>query len=147
MNINPKAPVLTNEEVIINAPLIDVWNIHTDISNWSDWNDEISASRIDAPPAIGKTFTWTISGMEISSTISELIPGQKIAWSGTVNGVLGIHVWLFRDVGDGVLVSTAESLEGEPINDQVDFYQDGLNKTLRAWLDNLKKKAESINKA
>lgn len=145
MNINPKAPVITNDEIIINAPLIDIWNIHTDISSWSDWNAEISASKIDAPPAIGKTFSWTIGGMDIVSTISELIPGQKIAWSGTINGVLGIHIWLFRDMDDGVLVSTAESLEGDPVSDQVDFYQEGLDKTLRTWLENLKKKAEGIN--
>ncbi|WP_214072774.1 SRPBCC family protein [Mucilaginibacter sp. dw_454] len=142
MNINPKAPVITNDEILINAPLIDIWNIHTDISGWSDWNNEITASKIEAPAAIGKTFSWTISGMEITSTISELIPGQKIAWSGTVNGVLGIHVWLLRDMGDGVLVNTAESLEGDPIVEQVDSYQNDLNKALRTWLENLKKKAE-----
>jgi hypothetical protein len=47
---------------------------------------------------------------------------------------------------DGVLVSTAESLEGDPVSEQVDFYQEGLDKTLRTWLENLKKKAEGINK-
>jgi Polyketide cyclase / dehydrase and lipid transport. len=143
MNINPKAPVITNDEIIINAPLIDVWNIHIDINRWSEWSNEISASKIDALPAIGKTFTWTINGMEVTSTISELIPGQKLAWSGTINGVLGIHVWLFRDMDDGVLVSTAESLDGDAVAEQLDFYQDGLNKTLRSWLESLKRKAEA----
>jgi hypothetical protein len=142
MNINPKAPVITNDEIIINASLLDIWTIHTDINAWSDWNDEITASKIETAPAIGKTFNWTISGMEIASTISELIPGQKIAWSGTINGVQGIHIWLFRDMGDGVLVSTAESLDGDGVAEQLDFYQEGLDKTLRVWLENLKKKAE-----
>lgn len=144
MNINPKAPVITNDEIIINAPLIDIWNIHTDINNWSVWHNDISAAKIEALPAIGKTFTWTIGGMDITSTISELIPGQKIAWSGTINGVMGIHIWLFRDTGDGVLVSTAESLDGDAVTEQINFYQDGLNKTLRNWLENLKRKAEGL---
>jgi len=34
MNVNPKAPVLTRDEILINAPLSVVWKTQTDISAW-----------------------------------------------------------------------------------------------------------------
>lgn len=49
--------------------------------------------------------------MDLASTIAEIIPCPKIAWSGSIGGILGIHVWTFTETPDGVLVQTHESWE------------------------------------
>jgi hypothetical protein len=47
MDIDENAPVITREEILIDAPLGTVWSIHTDISSWSEWLPDIDASTID----------------------------------------------------------------------------------------------------
>jgi uncharacterized membrane protein len=37
MDIDENAPVITRDEILINAPLSTVWDLHTDISSWSQW--------------------------------------------------------------------------------------------------------------
>ena len=144
MNINTNAPVVTNDEILIKSSLDKIWNLHTDILNWSGWNKDITKSTIEGSFQVGKTFQWSTAGMNIESKIAEIIPQKKTAWSGTVQDILGIHVWTFAEVEDGVLVSTHESWEGEPVNAQVKTMQQNLDQSLRAWLESLKRKAESL---
>jgi hypothetical protein len=81
--------------------------------------------------------------MNIASTIGELVPQQRIAWSGPSHGIMGIHVWHFSAVEDGVLVQTEESWDGEPVRLQVDFLQHALDQSIRSWLESLKRAVES----
>ena len=49
MNIDENAPVITREEILIDAPLDTVWSLHTDISSWSEWLPDIDASTVEGP--------------------------------------------------------------------------------------------------
>jgi len=49
----------------------------------------------------------------------------------------------WRSRGASVLVRTAESWEGDPVTAQPEALQAALDESLRAWLENLKRKAES----
>jgi len=109
MDINSSAPVITHDEIVINSSLRKVWNLFTDISRWSEWNKDIASSSVQSPLDIGTVFNWSTAGMNISSTIGEFIPLQRIAWSGLVQGIMGIHVWSFNTIEHGVLVKTHES--------------------------------------
>jgi hypothetical protein len=50
--------------------------------------------------------------MAIPSTIGEVTPLRKLAWSGETGGILGIHVWNFWATPEGTHVRTEESWEG-----------------------------------
>jgi uncharacterized membrane protein len=143
MDIDRNAPVITRDEIVIKAPLGTVWNLFTNINAWPQWNKEIESASLQGPLDVGAVFHWSTAGMIIASTISELIPQQRIAWSGLVQGIMGIHVWRFTEVEDGVLVQTEESWDGEPVRLQVDFLQQALDKSIRSWLESLKRAVES----
>jgi uncharacterized protein YndB with AHSA1/START domain len=143
MEINADAPVITRDEILIKAPLTKVWNMFTNIKHWPRWNKDITDASAPPTLAVGKPFRWSTAGMNITSTIGELIPEQRIGWSGPVQGILGIHVWSFLLVEDGVLVKTAESREGEPVLSQKQNLQLALDKSIRFWLESLKAAVES----
>jgi hypothetical protein len=86
---------------------------------------------------------WRTAGLDIALTIGELVPQQRIAWSGPAHGIMGVHVWRFTAVADGVLVQTEESWDGEPIRLQVSVMQQALDQSIRCWLESLKRAAES----
>ena len=143
MEINANAPVITRDEILIKGSLTKVWNMFSNIKHWPRWNKDITDASAPPTLAVGKSFRWSTAGMNITSTIGELVPVQRIAWSGPVQGIMGIHVWSFSKVADGVLVNTAESWEGEPVLAQKLYLQHTLNKSIRFWLESLKAAVES----
>ncbi len=143
MEIDNNAPVITRDEIKIAAPIETVWKLHTAINGWTDWNKDIESAKLDAPLAVGSTFYWETAGMKIISTIGELSPPEKIAWSGEVQGIMGVHVWRFAAVEGGTLVQTEESWSSEPVTKKIAATQKALDQSLRSWLESLKRKAET----
>lgn len=95
MEINWNAPIRSCHEIKINAPLETVWRVHTQINRWPDWNPDITKANLTGPIAVGTVFHWETAGMAIPSTIGEVVPLRKLAWSGETGGILGVHVWDF----------------------------------------------------
>jgi uncharacterized protein YndB with AHSA1/START domain len=143
MGIDENAPVITRDEILIDAPLGTVWSLHTDISSWSEWLPDIDASTIEEPLEIGTVFHWQTYGLSIESTIQEIDPARRIVWSGTAQGIMAIHVWTMTPSENGVLVRTEESWDGDPVRAQPEEMQQALDSSLRAWLQSLKHKAEA----
>ena len=142
MTINEKAPVITRDEIRIAKPISIVWDLFTNVVEWTSWNKDINRATLVGPLAVGSAIHWTTAGMDIVSTIGELIPGQRIVWSGTSNGIEGIHHWQFTAIEQGTRVQTEESWAGEPVDQQIEKMQLGLDQSLRAWLESLKREAE-----
>ncbi|MBC8153619.1 MAG: SRPBCC family protein [Bacteroidetes bacterium] len=143
MEIDPNAPVITRDEIVIAAPVGTVWDLLTNVVAWPRWNKDITNARFDSPVVVGSVFHWDTAGLAgIDSTIGEVIPQRRIAWSGPSHGIMGTHVWHFTPVAEGVLVQTEESWAGEPITRQVSVMQQALDKSIRSWLESLKREAE-----
>ena len=144
MDIDQNAPAITRDEIFIAAPLSTVWKLFTNISRWPEWHSDISSARLDGPLAAGTVFRWSTAGLDdIASTIGDVIPEQRIAWSGPAQGIMGIHVWTFTPVQNGVLVRTEESWSGEPVLQQLEVAQQGLDQSISSWLENLKRESEA----
>ncbi|MFD9458295.1 SRPBCC family protein [Streptomyces sp. NPDC059985] len=140
--IDTTAPVVVSLTTTIDAAPATVWELHTDVDNWPVWNTGIDRVRLDGPLAVGTRFGWLTHGLDITSTIHELVPGRRIVWGGTVQGIVGIHAWTFEPSGAGVLVRTEESWSGDPVDAAVDELATALRTSLRDWLDCLKARAE-----
>ncbi|MFF7588043.1 SRPBCC family protein [Kitasatospora purpeofusca] len=140
--IDTTAPVIVRLSSEIDAPLETVWSLHTRIDDWPLWNTGIDQARLEAPLAEGTTFTWRTHGLDITSTVHELVPGARIVWGGPVNGIEGVHVWTFEQNGDRVLVHTEESWSGAPVEAAADQLRDALRNSLEDWLTCLKNRAE-----
>ena len=112
MEINDQAPAVATAEVLILAPLDVVWSVHTKIDEWSRWNPYVSKVNMRGPLSVGTEFHWKSGSSSITSTIQEVEPERRIAWTGRTLGIRAIHVWTFQQTDKVVLVRTEESFEG-----------------------------------
>ncbi|MFD8755187.1 SRPBCC family protein [Kitasatospora sp. NPDC059577] len=140
--VDPTAPLVVRLSTVIDAPLDTVWALHTDIGDWPVWNTDIDQARLHGPLAEGALFTWRTHGMTITSTVHELVPGERIVWGGPANGIDGIHVWTFEQTGGQVTVHTEESWSGEPVDAMPEELGHALRASLESWLTCLKNRAE-----
>jgi uncharacterized protein YndB with AHSA1/START domain len=143
--IDESAPVISREEIVIDAPLHRVWRIQTDVENWPDWQPEVSSSVKRTPGALrpGSSWVWSTEGLEgITSTVREVRPERRIVWGGPAQGITAVHVWTFTPTAEGVRVHTEESWTGEPVSANAAYLQGALDASLEHWLHNLKREAE-----
>ncbi|CAM5649828.1 Putative multidrug resistance protein MdtD [Streptomyces avidinii] len=141
-SIDETAPVIVRLSATIDAPLATVWALHTDVAAWPTWNPDVTRAELDGPLLPGNSFSWQTHGLDITSTVSELVPGERIAWGGPAEGITGIHVWSFEQSGGHVTVRTEESWSGAPVEAATDHLAKALHDSLESWLGNLKSRAE-----
>lgn len=148
--IDGDAPVLARHEVAIEAPLETIWQLHIDVNEWPTWQPDIPEAHLDGDFVPGASFSWTISGLSVTSPIydvspptGDVSPQSRTLWGGTTQGITGIHEWTFRDMTQGVIVATNESFAGEPVEADPAVMQSQLDTSLIAWLGYLKAAAES----
>ncbi len=140
--IDENAPVIARLSTVIDAPLETVWQLHTDIGAWATWNTDVDQAVLNGRLMPGTSFTWKTHGLDITSTVHELIPGERIVWGGPANGITGIHVWTFEQTGDQVSVHTEESWSGAPVDAAPEELGRALHQSLQNWLATLKSQAE-----
>jgi uncharacterized protein YndB with AHSA1/START domain len=143
MEIDRQAAVTAEAEIAIRAPLETVWRIQTDIDRWSEWNPKVRRSRLEGACAAGSVFRWKSGGASIISTIQEIEPMRKIAWTGRAFGAHAAHMWTFERQGDEIVVLTRESFDGWWPRLLPGLTRRMLDTMLRAWLQSLKSHAEA----
>jgi uncharacterized protein YndB with AHSA1/START domain len=143
MDINADAPVITRDEILIQAPIETIWDIQTNVAEWPSWQPDVDGVQTEGPLEPGSEFRWQTAGLDITSTVEEIDAPRRIVWGGPAQGIVAVHVWTFEPKDDGVLVRTAESWDGEPVTAQRETLQGALDGSLRAWLENLKRTAET----
>ncbi|ADB30253.1 hypothetical protein Kfla_1149 [Kribbella flavida DSM 17836] len=142
--IDLTAPVVVRLSIEIAAPLERVWQLHTDVNRWADWQTDIATAVTDAPLAPGVSFRWTTHHLDIVSTVYAVEPPQRILWGGPAHGITGIHQWTFEQAGGITTVRTEDSWAGEPVLTDIDGMRKALTASLEAWLDRLKATAEGL---
>jgi uncharacterized protein YndB with AHSA1/START domain len=143
MEINRHAPLIARRQIFIETPPNIVWNIQTDIDNWSGWQPDITESKLQGPLAVGCAFRWKSRDLNVTSTIQVLEQNQKISWTGRSLGTHAKHAWAFTPQDNGTLVTTEESMDGWSIRLLKLVRPQFLDNSLDRWLRNLKIKAES----
>ncbi|BBC98672.1 SRPBCC family protein [Streptomyces griseofuscus] len=140
--IDETAPVIVRLSTVIDAPLERIWALHTDIDTWARWNADVDQAELDGPLLPGNSFRWKTHGLDITSTIREIVPGRRLVWGGPTNGIEGVHVWTFEQTGSQVTVHTEESWSGAPVDAAADQLHQALQQSLTTWLASLKARAE-----
>ncbi|MFJ4696383.1 SRPBCC family protein [Streptomyces sp. NPDC088766] len=141
--IDETAPVIVRLSTVIDAPLERVWRLHTDIDSWADWNPDIDQADLDGPLLPGASFRWKTHGLDITSTLREVVPGERVVWGGPADGIEGVHVWSFEEAGGQVTVRTEESWSGAPVEAATEELRQALSGSLTTWLDRLKSRSET----
>jgi polyketide cyclase/dehydrase/lipid transport protein len=142
-SIDTTAPVIARHEIEIHAPLEVVWRLHVNVPAWPTWNPDITDVTLEQSFAPGASFRWHTAGLAIRSTIYAITEHARTLWGGAVEGIIGIHEWTFTETTEGVRVATEESWSGAPVEAAVAALQDGLDRSLIAWLGHLKAAAEA----
>ncbi|MFD7628398.1 SRPBCC family protein [Streptomyces sp. NPDC059851] len=141
--IDESAPAVVRLTATVRAPLARLWALHTDIAAWPHWNPDVTRAEPTGPLTVGAVFHWHTHGLDITSTVLELVPGQRIVWGGPAHGIDGIHVWTFEETADGaVTVRTEESWSGAPVDAAPEELGQALRQSLESWLAALKTTAE-----
>ncbi|MEV7725658.1 SRPBCC family protein [Streptomyces sp. NPDC087917] len=141
--VDESAPVVVRLSTTIAAPLDRIWRLHTDIDGWADWNPDVTRAALDGPLAPGVAFHWLTHGLDITSTVLQIVPGARIVWGGPAQGIEGVHVWTFVEEADGtVTVRTEESWAGAPVEAAPEELGGLLRQSLEGWLGRLKERAE-----
>jgi len=112
MDINRKAPAIASAEALVRAPLDIVWDVQTNLTEWSRWNPDVEYVDMEGSLASGAEFRWKAGGASITSELQEVEPKRRIVWTGKILGIRAIHVWIFEEQVDGTLVRTEESFDG-----------------------------------
>lgn len=112
MDINRRAPAIASAEALIQASLDVVWSVQTNLAEWSRWNPDVEYVDMEGPLARGTEFRWKAGGAAITSALQEVEPKSRIVWTGKLLGIRAVHVWIFEERADGVLVRTEESFDG-----------------------------------
>ncbi|MFE5808953.1 SRPBCC family protein [Streptomyces sp. NPDC056491] len=142
VTIDESAPVIVRLSTVIDAPLESVWALHTDIAAWPLWNPDVVRVEAEGPLRPGGSFSWHTHGLDITSTVRELVPGERIVWGGPAAGITGVHVWTFEQDGGRTAVRTEESWSGAPVEAAADDLHKALHDSLESWLSHLKSRAE-----
>lgn len=142
ITVDETAPVIVRLSTVIDAPLRAVWELHTDIAAWPTWNTDVEHAEINGPLAPGSSFRWRTHGLDISSTVHEVVPGERLVWGGPASGIDGLHVWTFEQSGDRTTVRTEESWSGAPVAAAADHLGKALHDSLETWLSRLKARVE-----
>ena len=91
---------------------------------------------------MGSVFRWRSRGVNVVATIREVEPEHCIGWTGKALGTRAVHTWTLTPRDGGVLMKTEESMEGWLPSLLRCMMQKTLKKSIKVWLESLKRKAE-----
>lgn len=143
ITIDQSAPIISRHDIEIDAPAEVVWKIQTDINAWPQWRSKVTSAVLTEEVKPGASFKWEDSGLKIVSTIRDVVPNRRIAWTGPAQGIFAVHVWEFTPTATGVHVHTEESWNGDGLAAQSTVYQPLLDQSLTEWLRLLKARSEA----
>jgi uncharacterized protein YndB with AHSA1/START domain len=110
--INPTAPVVEKQSVVIQAQPRAVWKALTDISDWPNWQQNITHARMDGPLKAGTTFHWKADGIAFVSVIHTCNEPLFFGWTGKTVGAAAVHNWILKPHAEGTEVFVEECLTG-----------------------------------
>lgn len=145
--------ISVSNSIEINATPQLVWEVFTDIYNWSEWNPvikgvhQISGGGLWVP---GGTFVQKYKGdflpeeMTITSVVREVFPPRKITWIGEVLGSNGITRYEFIPFGAKTLVTVTEEFAETQSNQLNVAIHRATENILRLSLAGLKRYIEDV---
>ena len=142
IKINEDAPVIARSKIEINAEPERVWNLLSDINNWSKWNPDIETTSLKGNLEKPTGFRWKTSSGTITSTLQLVDPPEILAWTGKIMSIKAIHIYQLESENSETLVKTEESWEGLLARILRGTLQKQLQKSIDAGLQYLKTAAE-----
>lgn len=115
--VDLEAPIQAAAEVVIDAPIAQVWQLLTDVTGWAD-SLERGLSKVELPQGIrvGAPFRRTNKGFTMTARFEVVETERELAWTGVALGVRAVHRFQMESIGGGrTRLWSAESLGGRPL--------------------------------
>lgn len=143
ININPNAPVIIRNSILINANSVNTWEILTDIDKWPLWQTHIKKAKLFGALQPGSEFKWTSGGLTIRSRLHTVQPFNNIGWSGKSLGLYAIHNWTLIEHEKHTEIVVEESMEGFLAKLLGGFLKKNVSASNQKWLEFLKRTCEA----
>ena len=143
MEVNRSAPVVASATIEIAAAPEVVWDLLADITQWPEWNADVKSASLAGAVESGEVFRWRAGPARLISTLQTVERPTELSWTGRTMGMSAVHVWRFESDGDTTTAHTEESWEGAPAKLLPRMMHRSLQKSLDAWLAELKTAAEA----
>lgn len=144
-DIDKNAPLICRTTILIDSSIEVVWQTISDVNNWSEWQRDITYSKIEVPFQSGAQFKWASKRLGIKTELHTVNPVKEFGWIGRAVGCKGIHNWHFERKDNKTEVVVIQSLTGIPAR----ILKRTLNRifTTRSnrWLLALKKECERVS--
>ncbi|MHB8846478.1 MAG: SRPBCC family protein [Nitrospirota bacterium] len=140
--------MIIEESVLISADIETIWTTFTDLTCWAEWNTVASKAASDSGRIEeGARFSFCLRPFSVpivlEPMIEEVVPREKVVWTGTKFGIFSRHEFLFQQVANGVLVTSRETFRGLPLLfGGVTFPEAMVRELTVGMLSDLKKAAE-----
>jgi len=138
-----QSTVHSRSQIIVNAPILEVWHLLADVRRWPEWNSAVQKVAPAGDLSVGQPFRWKSRGLTVTSTPIEVQAPHRLAWRGFAFGTKAWHSWTLTPTEGGVLVETEETFEGWLPGLIPRSMQRTLDEALPAWLAALKARAET----
>ena len=114
--VDQNAPIQAAAEVVIKAPLAQVWQVLSDVENWGN-SLEPGVTKIKLPDGVrvGAPLTRTNKGFTMTSRFEVVDPEREIAWTGVALSVRAVHRFELEAIDQATTrVRSQESMGGRP---------------------------------
>ncbi len=134
-----QSPVFSRNELFIPAPPERVWAWLVKAGRWPEFYDNAKKVEIEGGSELraGTLFHWTTFGFRAHTTITELVPNERLSWSGKGLGATAYHGWVIRPCDGGCYVITEETQQGFVVALGRAILRRGLLKWHQRWLEGL----------
>lgn len=144
--INERAPVISRNQIKIDAPVETVWKVLTNIKNWPKWQKAVTETQVLGNIEEGTQFNWKANGLSLKSKVHTSNPYTEFGWTGKTLGAYAIHNWIFIKKDNTTVVVVEESLQGVLPKLFKSYFQKNLDNGVLTNLMELKSYSEIINK-
>jgi uncharacterized protein YndB with AHSA1/START domain len=141
-SINENAPVKCKKAISIHANSKKIWAVLTNIDRWSEWQTEITRSKLNGELKPNTTFDWKSGGAKIHSILHSVEPNKYLGWTGKTFGMYAVHNWTLIENNGITTISVEESMEGLLAKLFKRTFNKSLEKGMQTWLTLLKEECE-----
>lgn len=108
--------IYTFNELRTEAPIDKVWACLIRAARWPAWYSnckKLAFEPGEGPDlSAGMLFHWTTFGVRVHTTVTELVPGERLSWRGVAPGSSGYHGWVLEPTASGCRIVTEETQRG-----------------------------------
>ncbi len=138
--IDEAAPIRSEHEVRVEAPVERVWALLSDPAGWPEIDPGVRDVRLDGPVQVDARFTWRNGSTKLRSRFAVVDARSELTWTGSALGSRAVHRHVLTPEGDATLLHTEESMAGTLLGLFYDSRK--LHAALAHWLGALKAAAE-----